>query len=164
MLGGVAISPWAASIPLAFAAYFLPPQTAAVSCAFGLIVARLFAAAAAAQGALTFGAAASALASPTFLLQVVLIAAGTAATSRTLERGWERYRTSQGTGGLIAACVVAAAAGLLSSGLANPMEIASLTATSALGAASAGLISSIIVGICLYLLGYEKEPSEGDRS
>ena len=164
LLGGAAISPWAASVPVAFAAYFLPPQTAAVSCAFGLVVARLFAAATAAGGVLTVSGAVSALAAPTFLLQTLLAAGGTAATSRLLEHGWERYRDSQGTGGLIAACIVAAAAGALSAGLANPMEIASLTATSALGIASAGLISSIIVGICLYLLGYEKEPSEGDRS
>ena len=164
MLGGVAISPWAASVPIAFAAYFLPPQTAAVSCAFGLIVARLFAAASAAQGVLTIGTAASALASPAFLLQAALAAGGAAAVARLLGRGWKRYRDSQGTGDLMAAVVAAAAAGVLASGLANPMEIASLTVTAALGAASAGLISSIIVGICLYLLGYEKEPSEGDRS
>ena len=164
LLGGVTISPWAASVPVAFAAYFLPPQTAAVSCAFGLVAARLFAAATAAGGVLTASGAVSALAAPTFLMQTLLAAGGAAATSWLLERGWERYSDSQGTGGLIAACIVAATAGALSAGLANPMEIASLTATSALGIASAGLISSIIVGICLYLLGYEKEPSEGDRS
>ena len=164
LMGGNAVSACAVAAPLALAAFFLAPQTAAATMLFGLVFARLFVAASAAGGALPLASAATALASVPFWIQVAFATGGAALVSLALRRGWERWRDTQGTGGLALACVVAGAAGFLSSGIANPMEIALLQAPGILSVLGAGVLSSIIVGICLYLLGFEKEPSEGDRS
>ena len=48
--------------------------------------------------------------------------------------------------------------------LAHHMEIASLAAAVVAKAAVAGTLSSIIVGICLYLLGYQRTYTESDLS
>ena len=48
--------------------------------------------------------------------------------------------------------------------MATIKEIASLAGTVVAKAAVAGILSSIIVGICLYLLGYQRTYTESDLS
>ena len=48
--------------------------------------------------------------------------------------------------------------------LAQPMEIASVPPLEVAEAVGLGCLSSIIVWICVYLLGYKRETPEGDRS
>lgn len=164
MLGGVAGATWPVSVPVALAAYFLAPGTAAVTCGFGLVFARLFAAANAAQGVLSITGTMSALASAPFWLQVAATAGAGALLSRLLQQGWQNYQDSQGKGLIYASCALAAIMGILLFCLARPMEITSLEPHALASGLGGAVLSSIIVWICLYLLGYRKEPSEGDRS
>ena len=92
-----------------------------------------------------------------------LIAAAAAATSLLLNA--HAKRAEQGSN--LAAIVAIAVAGIgsaVSFCLAHHMEIASLAGTVVAKAAVAGILSSIIVGICLYLLGYQRTYTESDLS
>ncbi len=121
----------------------------------GALFARLAAAALSAKGVLGLSNVASALGDALLLAAIVLVAATAAATSLLLNA--HAKRAEQGSN--LAAIVAIAVAGIgsaVSFCLAHHMEIASLARVVA-KAAVAGILSSIIVGICLYLLGY-KEP------
>ncbi len=164
MLGGVAAASWPVGIPIALAGYFLTPQTAAITCGFSLVTARLFAAANANGGVLSLSGAASALASATFGTQLVLTAAAAAGLSFLLMHAWQGYQQGRGAKAFAGPCVFAAFAGIALYYLARPMEITSLQPQTLAKSLGVGLLSSIIVWICLYLLGYRIEQSEGDRS
>ena len=164
MLGGVAAAEWPVGAAVCLAAYLLTPSTAAVTCGFSLVLARLWSAAGTSQGVLTAYSAASALASTTFWLQVLLTAGAAAGLSLMLERAWEAFDQRGSTVFENGAIAIAGIAGFALAALARPMEIASLQPQSVAKAVGAGILSSIISGICLYCFGYRKEPSEGDRS
>ncbi len=164
MLGGIAAPTWPQGAPVAIAAYFLAPQTAAFTCGFSLLASRLYAAASASGGVLTLSGAASALASPAFWGQLVLGTGAAYGLSRLLERAWRSFDDA-GTNTLFGLAVaLAGLVGFALFSLARPMEIASLQPQPVVGAVGAAALSSIISGICLYCFGYRKEPSEGDRS
>ena len=93
----------------------------------------------------------------------VLVAATAAASSALLNA--HAKRADQGSNlAVIAAIAVAGIGCAAASCLAHHMEIASLAAAVAAKAAVAGTLSSIIVGICLYLLGYQRTYTESDLS
>lgn len=73
-------------------------------------------------------------------------------------------RDSRGGGMLGVACALAGIMVVLLLCLANPMEIASVDTASIAKILGAGALSSIIIGMCVYLLGYRKDIPEGDRS
>ena len=108
---------------------------------------------------------------PAFLVQAVGLAATAALVSFVLQRAWRRYdEAAQADAATAPAAGFALAAALplplvvALTCLAHPMEIPSLPPQLLAPAIARGTVSSIIVGICLYLFGYRKEPSEGDCS
>ncbi len=154
----------AAPVAAALAAYFLTPSHAATSTAFGLGFAQLLLTAHAAAGALPLGTAAQALFSPSFLVPAAGFTAIAAAASWALERACEARRDSRQT-------VLPTALYLLvpiTSGalryLAQPMEIAAVPPIEVAAAVGAGCLSSILIWICTFALGYRRETPEGDRS
>lgn len=154
----------AAPVAAALAAYFLTPSHAATSTAFGLGFAQLLLTAHAAAGALPLGTAAQALFSPSFLVPAAGFTAIAAAASWALERACEARRDSRQT-------VLPTALYLLvpiTSGalryLARPMEIAAVPPIEVAAAVGAGCLSSILIWICTFALGYRRETPEGDRS
>ena len=95
-----------------------------------------------------------------FIVPVLICAAGAAGLSYLLDRGWSNYQ-KQGSRLLFLlaeACPVVLAMGILC--LAHPMEIASLRPENTANAFGAGIVSSIIVWIDMYLFGYEHGPSK----
>ena len=148
----------------AFAGYFLPAVPAAISCSLGVALSRWLDLAIANGGALESAAAFASLADAPFLAGLALIAATAAATSAALSRHARNMRDSRGGGMLSVACALAGIMVVLLLCLANPMEIASVDTASIAKILGAGALSSIIIGMCVYLLGYRKDIPEGDRS
>lgn len=146
-----------------FAAFWLGPTSAAAATSMGALFARLATAALSAGGVLGLSNVAVALGDALFLAAIVLVAATAAATSLLLNA--HAKRAEQGSD--LAAIVAIAVAGIgsaVSFCLAHHMEIASLAGPVVAKAAVAGILSSIIVGICLYLLGYQRTYTESDLS
>lgn len=146
-----------------FAAFWLAPASAATATGMGALFARLAAAALSAGGVLGLSNVAVALGDALLLAAIVLVSATAAATSLLLNAHAER--AEQGSN--LAAIVAIAVAGIgsaVSFCLAHHMEIASLASPVVAKAAVAGILSSIIVGICLYLLGYQRTYTESDLS
>lgn len=153
----------AAGAAAGFAAFWLGPASAAAATGIGALFARLAAAALPTGGVLGLGNVAAALGDAFLWAAFALIAAAAAATSLLLNA--HAKRAEQGSN--LAAIVAIAVAGIgsaVSFCLAHHMEIASLAGTVVAKAAVAGILSSIIVGICLYLLGYQRTYTESDLS
>ena len=145
------------------AAFWLGPASAAAATGMGALFARLAAAALSAGGVLGLSNVAAALGDALLLAAIVLVAATAAATSLLLNA--HAKRAEQGSN--LAAIVAIAVAGIgsaVSFCLAHHMEIASLAGPVVAKAAVTGILSSIIVGICLYLLGYQRTYTESDLS
>ena len=108
-------------------------------------------------------AVAAALGDMLFWAAVVLVAATAALTSLLLNAHAKRAEQGSNLAAIaaIAGCGIGTAASLC---LAHHMEIASLAGAVVVKAAVAGTLSSIIVGICLYLLGYQRTYTESDLS
>lgn len=157
-------APLMAPLPLAVAAYVLSPRLAACTMGCSLLFAQLLAAAHAAGGALPATSAIAALATPSFLVPALGFSGAAAGASLLLDRAWQSHLDSRGTG---AATLVYLLIPIVSIGLcylAHPMEIAGVDATQLAVAGGLGCLSSIIVWICMYALGYRRETTEGDRS
>ena len=153
----------AAGAAASIAAFWLGPASAAAATGMGALFARLAAAALSAGGALGLSNVAAALGDALLLAAIVLVAATAAATSLLLNA--HAKRAEQGSN--LAAIVAIAVAGIgsaVSFCLAHHMEIASLAGPVVAKAAVTGILSSIIVGICLYLLGYQRTYTESDLS
>ena len=148
----------------AFAGFFLPASCAAPTMGLAVLFGRLLSAALAHGGALPVDAAAASLADPLPWLTAMTAGAGAAAISLLLNAVWKRYRDSRGTAPVWAACAVPLLVSILPPCLAHPMEIASSPPAGLAAAVGAGALSSIIVWICAYLLGYRRNLPEGDRS
>lgn len=148
----------------AVAGYALGPVTAGATVAVGTLFSRLVVAEAANGGELGGGAAAGALADPGYLMGCALAALAAAATSLLLARLWRNMRDSRGRALLVPACAVPGFMVVLLLSVANPVKISSSEAYPFALALAIGALSSIIVFICTYLLGYRKELSEGDRT
>ena len=154
----------AAPVAAALAAYFLTPSHAATSTAFGLGFAQLLLAAHAAAGALPLGAAAQALFSPSFLVPAAGFTAIAAAASWALDRACEARRDSRSTVLPTALYLLVPIASGTLRYLAQPMEIAAVPPIEVAAAVGAGCLSSILIWICTFALGYRRETPEGDRS
>lgn len=154
----------AAPLAVSVAAFFLPPNVAASATGYGLAMARLLLAAHAGRGTLGLGAAARALVQPGFIVPALGLTALAAGASWLLGRACDdRLDGGSGRASIpLFALMPLAAVGLRY--LALRMEIATLPAADLAAAAGLGCLSSILVGICLYTLGYRRETPEGDRS
>lgn len=162
-LSVVASSPSALAPVAAAAGYFLSPVTAAVSIALGTAFSALMLAASQGAGQLPIDVAFAALASPDTLMAIAGAAALSAGISLAHRLAWNRYQDSLGTGAFALAYALPLAVSPALLCLAHPMEIASLSTAQVLTAGASGGLSSIIVWICAYTLGYKHVP-EGDRS
>ena len=151
----------AAGVTAGVASFWLGPASAATG--MGALFARLATVALSAGGVLGLGNVAAALGDPLLWAAFVLVAATAAASSALLNA--HAKRADQGSNlAVIAAIAVAGIGCAAASCLAHHMEIASLAAAVVAKAAVAGTLSSIIVGICLYLLGYQRTYTESDLS
>lgn len=142
------------------AAYLASPAEAGISCALGMILGKLSLLACAAGGILGADMLAQGLFDLSFIAPALICAAGAAGLSYLLDRGWSNYE-KQGSRLLFLlaeTCPVLLAIGILC--LAHPMEIASLPPENIANAFGAGIVSSIIVWIDMYLFGYEHGPSK----
>lgn len=154
----------APAVTAAVAACLLGPGAAAASTAGGLLFGALLSAALANGGALGAAQAAAALATPRALLPGAAATGLAAVASRLLDASWQRMRDSRGSALTIAVYLLFPLACALFPLLAAPMEITGIPVPTLLGAAGAGCLSSIISFIYVYLLGYARDRSEGDRS
>ena len=153
----------AAGVAAGVASFWLGPASAAAATGMGVLFARLATVALSAGGVLGLGNVAAALEDPLLWAAFVLVATTAAASSALLNA--HAKRTDQGSNlAAIAAIAVTGIGCAAASCLAHHMEIASLAAAVAAKAAVAGTLSSIIVGICLYLLGYQRTYTESDLS
>lgn len=142
------------------AAYLASPAEAGISCALGMILGRMSLLACAAGGILGADMLAQGLFDLSFIAPALICAAGAAGLSYLLDRGWSNYE-KQGSRLLFLlaeTCPILLAIGILC--LAHPMEIASLPPENIANAFGAGIVSSIIVWIDMYLFGYEHGPSK----
>ena len=153
----------AAGVAAGVASFWLGPASAAAATGMGVLFARLATVALSAGGVLGLGNVAAALEDPLLWAAFVLVATTAAASSALLNA--HAKRADQGSNlAAIAAIAVTGIGCAAASCLAHHMEIASLAAAVAAKAAVAGTLSSIIVGICLYLLGYQRTYTESDLS
>jgi len=153
----------AAGVAAGVASFWLGPASAAAATGMGALFARLATVALSAGGVLGLGNVAAALGDPLLWAAFVLVAATAAASSALLNV--HAKRADQGSNlAAIAAIAVTGIGCAAASCLAHHMEIASLAAAVIAKAAVAGILSSIIVGICLYLLGYQRTYTESDLS
>ena len=153
----------AAGVAAGVASFWLGPASAAAATGMGALFARLATVALSAGGVLGLGNVAAALGDP-LLWAAFGLAAATAAASSALLNAHAK-RANQGSNlAAIAAIAVTGIGCAAASCLAHHMEIASLAAAVIAKAAIAGILSSIIVGICLYLLGYQRTYTESDLS
>lgn len=162
--GTVLGNAWLAAGPVAvLAGYLASPGAAAASVGLGSAVAQLMVTASAAGGSLPIGDAAAAFADPHVIAGIAVASACAAAVSAISGILWSRHRDGRGAA---PGAAVAAAAGImvvLQLCLANPMENTSSQTLPFAAALGMGALSSIIWFICIYLMGYRKESSEGDR-
>ena len=153
----------AAGVAAGVASFWLGPASAAAATGMGALFARLATVALSAGGVLGLSNVAAALGGPLLWTAFVLVAATAAASSALLNA--HAKRADQGSNlAAIAAIAVTGIGCAAASCLAHHMEIASLAAAVIAKAAVAGILSSIIVGICLYLLGYQRTYTESDLS
>lgn len=154
----------AAPLAVAVAAFFLSAGPAAISTAVGLTFSQMFLAAQAAGGSLPIDAAAAALFDPSFFVPATGFSALAALTSWVLDRTWSSYQNSRGTSIVTLAYAVLPIASFVLRYLAHPMEIASVPTVELAAAAGLGILSSILIWLFTYLLGYKRDTLEGDRS
>lgn len=164
--GVIAGSPAAALPVLAYLAYDAAPAAAAATGFLGLFSSVLVCALPGAGAGLAAANALAACADPVLWAELAGLSALAGAESQLLQKAWQRYQDNGSTSTFVLcyalpalACVLAALAVAAS---ANPMEITSVSAPQVARAAGAGIVSSIIVWICAFALGYRKELSEGD--
>ncbi len=155
---GVAIAPAAAA-----AGYLLAPAPAGIAVALGTLLGSLAASALSAGGALPFHALVEALASPALAVTALGLAGLSAALSIVLGRAWDRYRDDGSTGAFLLAYALPLPCCAALPCLVNPMEIAALPIGLVATALGTGALSSILIWLCAFTLGYRKDP-EGDHS
>lgn len=153
----------AAGVAAGVASFWLGPASAAAATGMGALFARLATVALSAGGVLGLGNVAAALGDP-LLWAAFGLAAATAAASSALLNAHAKRANQDSNLAAIAAIAVTGIGCAAASCLAHHMEIASLAAAVIAKAAVAGILSSIIVGICLYLLGYQRTYTESDLS
>ena len=153
----------AAGATAAIAAFLLPPGAAAAATGTGAFLGRLLACSLGRAGVLGLADVPAALGDVGVIAGIALAAGTAALASHLLDRNAERAEEAGGTFAILAiAC--AGVGGALTMCLAHHMEIASLQPAAMAGAGACGIVSSILLGICLYLLGYQRTQTESDLS
>lgn len=147
----------------ALAGYFLAPVPSAVSCLLGLPFAQLFLTATNNSGTLDGAAAVQSLAHPELAAGAVALALAAVVTSAALARHEQNKRSARGNIMLVLGGIIPGIMVVLLLWLANPMENALITTYNIAIALGAGCLSSIIIFVCVYALGYRRDTPEGDR-
>lgn len=147
----------AGTVSVALAAFFLPPSHAAVSTAFGLVFARMALASHLAGGFLPVETAIVALLEPGFILPALGLSALGAIASKLLDLTWEARRDSRPPISLSLLYLLFPIASVILRYLAQPMEIAGVPPVEVAAALGVGCLSSIIVWIGIFALGYRRE-------
>lgn len=142
------------------AAYLASPVEAGVSCALGVLFGKLALLACATGGSLDAATLAPGLIDMAFIAPLLICGAGAAGLSRLLDRGWSNYEEQDSRLLFYVACACPLLLATVLLCLAHPMEIASLPPENIAYAVGAGIVSSIIVWIDMYLFGYEHGPSK----
>ena len=163
------LSPGAASIlaavpAAAIAGYFLAPVSAAAALALAGPVSALASTAFAQAGRLGIWDALATLAAPAPWVSAIGLGALAAALSALISWAGRHLEEGSGMAALAAPIALPLMVAPLLAWLVNPMEIPSSSPMPTAMGAGVGCLSSIIVWICVYSLGYGKDPSEGDRS
>ena len=155
----------AAGVAAGVASFWLGPASAAAATGMGALFARLATVALSAGGVLGLGNVAAALGDP-LLLGCLWAGRGNCRSCHPLLLNAHAKRANQGSNLAAIAAIAVTGIGCAAASLclAHHMEIASLAAAVIAKAAVAGILSSIIVGICLYLLGYQRTYTESDLS
>ena len=152
-----------ATLAAALAGCLVSPSAAAAATGLGVLIAHLTLSIEAA-GAFTWEIAASTLADPSLWLCLLWGIATAALESLLLARAWTRYLDGHGTGTAAAACLVPALMGTIQAFLAAILGAETTSLMEIAGAAGVGALSSIMVFVCVYMLGLEKEPEGDDRA
>ncbi len=141
--------------------------TSATSCpsiAVGMVTGRLLSCAVAGAGTLDAATLGNALINLPFIATTVCAAACAWGMSRIVSRAGERYETDGSPAGLPLVYLLPIVAAALALCLGRPMEITSLKPEYVASYAGAGILSSIICWIVLYLFGFKRPIAESDRS
>ena len=144
--------------------FFLTPSVAAAASGAGAAFAQLLVASHLQAGTLGSLDALMALATPAFLVPAagaVLIAAG---TSWALTRTWVNRQEGRPAYPLTVLYLLIPLCAVACRYLAHPMEISAVAPADAAVALGLGGLSSILVWLCIFALGYKRDFSEGDRS
>ena len=153
-----------APVSAAIGGFFLTPSVAAAASGAGAAFAQLLVASHLRAGTLGSLDALMALATPAFLVpaaSAVLIAAG---TSWALTRTWVNRQKGRPAYPLTVLYLLIPLCAVACRYLAHPMEISAVPPADAAVALGLGGLSSILVWLCIFALGYKRDFSEGDRS
>ena len=153
----------AVALPVAaLAGYLLAPVSAVATTCLALVVARLLLATGA-GGGLDVQAALAALSGTRSWLDLACAALCAGLVSAALELGWRRYRDGRGAGASLGACAIPFALSIASAAASGALSGAALTTMEIAVVMGKGALASIMVGICVYTLGYRKTPEDGDQ-
>lgn len=153
-----------AGLGVAFAAAFLCTSLAEAAAVFGIVLGALTLVALANGAVLTAQAAAEALFTLPFACGLGAAVAGTLASCAAMRLYATKAAEGASRGLLFLPAIICGITGFLLYCSAKPVEIGALEGPALAGAVGVGLVSSIILWICVYLFGLETEQPEGDRS
>lgn len=163
LLGSVIVPTLIAAGPVvALAGYFLPPVSAAASCAVATMLGGLLSAARAGGGSFAVTDAGGLRDVLPILIICGVAALAAAATSAALSKHAEAQRDSRTSPWLALGIALPGIMVVLLLFIANTMENGTIGGYQFAAALGAAALSSIIVTICVYMLGYRRDIPEGD--
>ena len=148
----------------AIGGFFLTPSVAAAASGAGAAFAQLLVASHLRAGTLGSLDALMALATPAFLVPAAGAALIAAGTSWALTRTWVNRQEGRPAYPLTVLYLLIPLCAVACRYLAHPMEISAVPPADAAVALGLGGLSSILVWLCIFALGYKRDFSEGDRS
>ncbi len=140
------------------------PATASASCVFGMLCGQLLTGACAAGGALAADQLVSLLINLPVIATTLVAGLLAAGVSHLVERANEHAKNDGSPAGLLLVYLLPILACAVAVCLGRPMEITSLKPEYVARGAGAGILSSIICWIDLYLFGFRQHIAESDRS
>lgn len=144
--------------------FFLTPSVAVAASGAGAAFAQLLVASHLRAGTLGSLDALMALATPAFLVPAAGAALIAAGTSWALTRTWVNRQEGRSAYPLTVLYLLIPLCAVACRYLAHPMEISAVPPADAAVALGLGGLSSILVWLCIFALGYKRDFSEGDRS
>lgn len=144
--------------------FFLTPSVAVAASGAGAAFAQLLVASHLRAGTLGSLDALMALATPAFLVPAAGAALIAAGTSWALTRTWANRQEGRSAYPLTVLYLLIPLCAVACRYLAHPMEISAVPPADAAVALGLGGLSSILVWLCIFALGYKRDFSEGDRS